>query len=254
ERSQDWKPKANPQPEHTMGPSRLLCLPDEVLVRICQLFCAEPVCYGRSYISCPIEDLAEDLWPLTTAMRMPKFCSILCTCQRLWAVAAPFVLSHFKFTTTLDLAALCDSLLPLLRSMKALSTGLRLHIQALEVTVEMTGRAEVSALIQWAFLWSSSHLLGVGPRYVLQEVIKGMEPWKVDRVPVTFKLQPENEVGFGFRHTTFMDSESSMKILLDRVKYLEFAALKESNGTLEGMTEAVLALLKSIPCESGTHT
>ncbi|KAK3614259.1 hypothetical protein LTR22_027845, partial [Elasticomyces elasticus] len=81
-----------------------------------------------------------------------------------------------------------------------------------------------------------------------------MKPWKVDRVPVTFKVHPENEVGFGFRHTTFMDGEGSMKILLDRVKYLGFAALKEGNGTLEGMTEAVLALLKSRPCESDTHT
>ncbi|KAK5676993.1 hypothetical protein LTR17_027722, partial [Elasticomyces elasticus] len=125
---------------------------------------------------------------------------------------------------------------------------------ALEVTVEMTRRAEVSALIQWAFFWSSPHLLGVGPRCVLQEVIPGMEPWKVDRVPVTFKVHPENDIGFGFRHTTFMDGEGSMKILLDRVKYLGFAALKEGNGTLEGMTEAVLALLKSRPCESDTHT
>ncbi|KAK5680732.1 hypothetical protein LTR17_027525 [Elasticomyces elasticus] len=104
----------------------------------------------------------------------------------------------------------------------------------------MTMRAELSALIQWAFLWSSPHLLGVGPRCVLREVVPGMEPWKVDRVLVTFKVHPENEVRFGFRHTTFMDGEGSMKILLDRVNYLGFAALKEGNGTLEACEEGVI--------------
>ncbi|KAK4901060.1 hypothetical protein LTR49_027334 [Elasticomyces elasticus] len=221
------------------------CLPDELLVRICRLVCAEPVWFERSYISCPIENLTENPWALTTAMRMPKVCSILWACQKLCAVTAPFVLNHFRFTATLDLAAPCDKLLPLLTSIRALSTGLRLQIQALEVTVEMTRRAEVSALVQWAFLWSSAQLLGVGARRVLQDVIAAMDPWRVDRVQVTFKVHPENEVALGFRHTTFMDGEGSMKVLLGRVKAVGFRALEDGNGTLEGMAEAVLSLLKS---------
>ncbi|KAK5719788.1 hypothetical protein LTR17_015159 [Elasticomyces elasticus] len=234
----------------------LLDMNPEILELICEYAC----CHAPS--SKEKQQLVEirDLWLMTTTSEAARGFAFLWTCRTIWTITAPFMVQHLKFWTFLDLSTASDELIPLIEILGPLCKKGRKNIRNLDVTVEISEFAGSSALIQYAYLWAVPEMLKFEPEMIWVECPYNSGMTRNRWLNVTVSVLPWNEGGYGgFVNGTFDGGDFSMEILLRHLRTIGRNVKRDLTITLDGtdglrsISNAVLELIKSPPCDGSSH-